>query len=69
MDLVLDGATLTKAPKSLSKREKQAAQAIKAIWVKKGEAMSPDVRTYSRYSDDLPLKMESFFWKNIGEFG
>ena len=61
MDLVFDGATLTKAPKSLSKREKHAVQAIKAIWVKKGEAMSPDVRTYSRYSDDLQLNMRGFF--------
>ena len=40
-----------------------------AMCVKKGEAMSPDVRTYSRYCDDLLLKMESFFWKKIGEFG
>ena len=31
MDLVLDGVTLTKAPQSLSKREKHAAQAIKAM--------------------------------------
>lgn len=50
MDLVFDGVTLTKAPKSLSQRQKHAAQAIKAMWMKKGEAMDPDVHTYSRYS-------------------
>ena len=50
MDLIFDGVTLTKAPKSLSKREKHAAQAIKAMWMKKGEAMDPDLHTYNRYS-------------------
>ena len=29
----MDGVTLTKAPKPLSKREKHAAQAIKHMWV------------------------------------
>ena len=59
MDLVFDGVTLTKAPKSLSQRQKHAAQAIKAMWMKKGEAMSPDVHTYNRYGvqlgDKVPL--------------
>ena len=50
MDLVFDGVTLTKAPQSLSMRQKHAAQAIKAMWMKKGEAMSPEVHTYNRYS-------------------
>ena len=50
MDLVFDGVTLTKAPQSLSKRQKHAAQASKAMWMKKGEAMSPEVHTYNRYS-------------------
>ena len=50
VDLVLDGVTLTKAPQSLTKRQKHAAQAIKAMWMKKGEAMDPDAHTYNRYS-------------------
>ena len=49
IDLVFDGVTLTKAPKSLSKRQKHAAQAIKSMWMKKGEALDPDVHTYNRY--------------------
>ena len=36
--LVLDGVALTKAPRPLSSREKHAAQAIKHMWVKSGEA-------------------------------
>ena len=48
--LVLDGATLTKARKKLSARQKHAAQSIKAMWMKKGEAMDPDGHTYNRYS-------------------
>ena len=50
MDLIIDGVTLTKAPQSLTKRQKHAAQAIKAMWVKRGEAMDPDAHTYNRYS-------------------
>ena len=52
MDLVLDGVTLTKAPKSLSKRQKHAAQAIRAMWMKQGEQMDPDLHTFNRYSLD-----------------
>ena len=66
MELVFDGVTLTKAPQSLSKRQKHAAQAIKAMWMKKGEAMDPDVHTYNRHfllhhQDDLHL------WRNVAE--
>ena len=50
MDLVFDGVTLTKAPQTLSTRQKHAAQAIKAMWMRKGEAMDPDVHTFNRYS-------------------
>ena len=50
MHLVFDGVTLTKAPKKLSSREKHAAQSIKAMWIKRGEAMDPEVHTYNRYS-------------------
>ena len=48
--LVFDGVTLTKAPRKLSERQKHAAQSIKAMWIKKGEAMDPDTHTYNRYS-------------------
>ena len=68
MDLVLDGVTLTKAPQSLSKREKHAAQAIKAMWMKKGEAMSPEVHTYNRYSCVIQTKMDYYSkatWPNL----
>ena len=48
--LNLDGVTLTKAPRKLSARQKHAAQSIKAMWIKRGEAMDPEVHTYNRYS-------------------
>ena len=48
--LVIDGVTLTKAPQSLSKRQKHAAQAIKAVWARQGEKMDPSLHTYNRYS-------------------
>ena len=57
IDLVFDGVTLTKAPQSLSKRQKHAAQAIKAIWIQKNEAMSPEAHTYNRYSLVAKLKI------------
>ena len=50
MHLVFDGVTLTKAPRKLSDRQKHAAQSIKAMWMKKGEAMDPEMHTYNRYS-------------------
>ena len=50
MHLVFDGVTLTKAPRKLSERQKHAAQSIKAMWMKKGEYMDPDLHTYNRYS-------------------
>lgn len=49
MHLVFDGVTLTKAPRKLSARQKHAAQSIKAMWMKKGEAMDPEAHTYNRY--------------------
>ena len=54
MDLIFDGVTLTKAPQNLTKRQKHAAQAIKAMWMKKGEAMDPDVHTFNRYFSVAP---------------
>ena len=50
MHLVIDGVTLTKAPRKLSSRQKHAAQAIKALRMKKKEVMDPDLHTYQRYS-------------------
>ena len=50
MHLVFDGVTLTKAPRQLSLRQKHAAQSIRAMWMKRGEAMDPDSHTYNRYS-------------------
>ena len=47
--LNFDGVTLTKAPRKLSARQKHAAQSIKAMWMKKGEHMDPDLMTYNRY--------------------
>ena len=55
--LVLDGVTLTKAPKPLSKREKHAAQAIKHMWVKDGEALDNSLHTYNRYGVQLGEKV------------
>ena len=57
IDLVFDGVTLTKAPQTLSQRQKHAAQAIKAMWMKKGEGMDPDVHTYNRYGVQLGVKV------------
>ena len=37
------------AARKLSARQKHAAQSIKAMWMKKGEAMDPDAHTYNRY--------------------
>ena len=51
--LVLDGVTLTKAPKPLSKREKHAAQAIKHMWVKDGEALDNSLHTHNHYGVQL----------------
>ena len=57
--LVLDGVTLTKAPRPLSKRKKHAAQAIKHMWVKRGESLDNDLHTHNRYGvqlgDKVPL--------------
>ena len=55
--LVLDGVTLTKAPRPLDKREKHAAQAIKHMWVKDGEALDNSLHTYNRYGVQLGEKV------------
>ena len=54
--LVLDGVTLTRAPKPLTGAQKHAAQAIKAMWVKKGEALDNNLHTHNRYGVQLGVK-------------
>ena len=58
--LVLDGVTLTRPPKPLSGKEKHAAQAIKHMWVKDGEALDNSLHTYNRYGIQLGHKVP--FW-------
>lgn len=57
LNVVLDGVTLTTAPKGLSKREKHAAQRIQHTWVKKGEGLENDLHTYNRYGSQLGTKV------------
>lgn len=57
MHLVLDGVTLTKAPKSLDARQKHAAQAIRHMWMRKGEKMDASTHTYNRYGVQLGKKV------------
>ena len=60
MGLVLDGVTLTRAPKPFSGKEKHATQAIKHMWVKSGEALDNSLHTYNRYGVQLGHKVP--FW-------
>ena len=57
LNVVLDGVTLTMAPKGLSKREKHAAQRIQHMWLKKGEALENDLHTHNRYGIQLGVKV------------
>ena len=57
LGLVLDGVTLTKAPKPLNRREKHAAQAIKHMWVRRGESLDNELHTYNRYGVQLGEKV------------
>ena len=49
LNLVVDGVTLTKAPQSLTGRQKHAAAAIGFMWMRKSERMDPKLHTYNRY--------------------
>lgn len=49
MNLVLDGVTLTVPPKPLTGRQKHAAQAVKHMWMQKGEKFDSRVPTYNPY--------------------
>ena len=57
MNLVLDGVTLTMPPKTLSGRQKHAAQRIDHMWLRHGERLNPDVHTYNRYGVQLGTKV------------
>ena len=57
MNLVLDGVTLTKAPESLSGRQKHAAQRISHMWMRKAERACKDTHTFNRYGCQLGLKV------------
>ena len=57
LGLVLDGVTLTRAPKPLTGAQKHAAQSIKSMWVKEGEALDNDLHTHNRYGVQLGLKV------------
>ena len=57
MNLVLDGVTLTKAPKPLTGRQRHMAQSITFMWVKDGEKMHPDTHTFNRYGVQLGIKV------------
>ena len=57
LGLDLDGVTLTKAPRALNQREKHAAQAVKHMWVEKGETLDNNLHTYNRYGVQLGIKV------------
>ena len=57
MNLVLDGVTLTMAPKSLNARQKHAAQRIDHMWLRAGEKLPPDANTFNRYGVQLGTKV------------
>ena len=57
LNLVLDGVTLTMAPKPLNARERHAAQSIKKMWMREGEKHDPKFSTYNRYGVQLGVKV------------
>ena len=57
MHMVLDGVTLTMAPKPLNAREKHAAQRITNMWMTKGEAFDNDLHTFNRYGVQFGTKV------------
>ena len=56
-NMVLDGVTLTMAPKPLSGRQKHAAQRLTSMWMRTGEAFDNDVLTFDRYGVQLGVKV------------
>ena len=57
MQLILDGVTLTKAPKPLTARQRHMAQGIKAMWLASGEQHDNAMHTYNRYGVQLGQKV------------
>ena len=57
LNLCLDGVTLTKAPDTLTGREKHAAQAVTHMWMRQGERMDGKLHTYNRYGVQLGSKV------------
>ena len=57
MNLVLDGVTLTMAPKPLSKRQAHMQQSIKHTWLREGEELDPDCLHFNRYGVQLGVKV------------
>ena len=55
--LVLDGVTLTKAPKVLSDKQRHMAQSIKSMWVLDGEQHDNNLHNYNRYGVQLGVKV------------
>ena len=56
-NLVLDGVTLTTAPRSLTGQQKHAAQRIGHMWLQKGETVDPEMHTFNRYGVQLGTKV------------
>ncbi len=57
MQMVLDGVTLTMAPKQMSARQKHAAQRISCMWQREGETLNNDLHTFNRYGVQLGTKV------------
>ena len=57
MAMVLDGVTLTMAPRPLSKRQKHAAQRITSLWMRAGETLDNDLHTCNRYGVQFGTKV------------
>ena len=56
-NMVLDGVTLTMAPKPLNGRQKHAAQRLTSMWMRAGEGFNNDVLTFNRYGVQLGVKV------------
>ena len=62
------GAISGAVTKILLVRQEHATQAIKAMWMRKGQAMNPEVHTYNRYSCVTQTKVDYFLratWPNL----
>ena len=57
MSLIIDGVTLTRAPASLSGRQKHAAQSVAFMWMRRSEKFNREVHTFNRYGVQLGVKV------------